>query len=189
MSIAGTRTEHRRIAWWKPLTLSLLAGLMVLFGFGLGRDGSYLPSALVGRSVPQFDLARLGGGAPVTDRQFAGKPMVVNFWASWCSACRSEHQVLLDLGRRFEKSGTVAMLGINYRDSAQNAERYLSEHGAFAYPSGVDASGRTGIDFGVYGLPETFFIDAGGKVLVRHVGPLSEEDANRYLTAMGIERP
>jgi cytochrome c biogenesis protein CcmG/thiol:disulfide interchange protein DsbE len=80
------------------------------------------------------------------------------------------------------------MLGVNYRDSESNAERYLSEHGAFAYPSGVDAMGRTGIDFGVYGLPETFFIGADGKVTARHVGALSAEDADRYLTAMGVSR-
>lgn len=188
MSVAQLQSEHRRIALWKPLVFALLIGLMILFGFGLGRDGSYLPSALVGKAVPQFDLAQLGGGARVNDQDFSGKAMIVNFWASWCSACRTEHDVLLALGRRFEQSASVAMLGVNYRDNESNARRYLSEHGAFAYPSGIDASGRTGIDFGVYGLPETFFIGADGKVAARHVGPLSAEDADRYLTAMGVGR-
>jgi len=185
MSVPSIESE-RLIAWWKPLTFALLIGLMTLFGFGLGRDGSYLPSALVGKEVPQFDLARLGGGGRINDQEFAGKTMIVNFWASWCSACRTEHDVLLALGRRFDQSTSVAMLGVNYRDNAGNAQRYLSEHGAFAYPSGVDAAGRTGIDFGVYGLPETFFISADGKVAARHVGPLSAEDADRYLAAMGV---
>jgi cytochrome c biogenesis protein CcmG/thiol:disulfide interchange protein DsbE len=188
MSVTHLQSEQRRIALWKPLVFALLIGLMILFGFGLGRDGSYLPSALVGKAVPQFDLARLGGGSRIADQGFSGKVMIVNFWASWCSACRTEHDVLLALGRRFEGSGSVAMLGVNYRDNESNAQRYLSEHGAFAYPSGVDASGRTGIDFGVYGLPETFFVGADGKVAARHVGPLSAEDADRYLTAMGVSR-
>ena len=186
MSVTPVHTEHRRVALWKPVGFVLLTGLMILFGFGLGRDGSYLPSALVGRSVPHFDLARLGGEGRIDNGAFSGKPMIVNFWASWCSACRTEHDVLLSLGRRVEQSTRVAMLGVNYRDSESNARRYLSEHGAFAYPSGIDASGRTGIDFGVYGLPETFFIGADGKVAARHVGPLSSEDADRYLAAMGV---
>lgn len=186
MSIASSDTGRRQIALWKPIVFALLIGLMILFGFGLGRDGSYLPSALVGKSVPPFDLARLDGdGGRLSDQGFAGKAMIVNFWASWCSACRTEHDVLLELGRRFDKSASVAMLGINYRDNESNAQRYLSEHGAFVYPSGVDASGRTGIDFGVYGLPETFFIGADGKVVARHVGPLSLADAERYLAALG----
>lgn len=188
MSVTPVRAEPWRIALWKPIGFALLTGLIILFAFGLGRDGSYLPSALVGKSAPHFDLARLGGGERIHNDAFSGKPMIVNFWASWCSACRTEHDVLLALGRRFEASTNVAMLGVNYRDSESGAKRYLSEHGAFVYPSGVDASGRTGIDFGVYGLPETFFIGADGKVAARHVGPLSTEDADRYLAAMGVQR-
>jgi len=171
---------------WKPLLLAGLAMLLILFGLSLGRDSSVLPSALIGKQAPAFTLARLDGGAPIRFGGPTGKPAIVNFWASWCGACRMEHEVLIELGRDMAKSGVVEVLGVNYRDTVAEARRFLAEHGTFPFPSAVDADGRTGIDFGVYGLPETFFVAADGTVAVRHVGPLSREDAEAYLRKMGV---
>lgn len=171
--------------WWKPLLLGLLAALMILFGLSLGRDSSVLPSALVGKPVPSFALARLGGGEALHLDPAGGAPTIVNFWASWCGACRTEHEVLVELGQSAQKNG-VRLLGVNYRDTAASAQKFLGDRGAFPYPSAVDPDGRAGIDFGVYGLPETFFITADGTVLARHVGPLTREDATAYLRKLGV---
>lgn len=172
--------------WWKPLLIGLLAALMILFGLSLGRDSSVLPSALVGKPVPSFALARLGGGDLVHLDPAGGQPTIVNFWASWCGACRTEHEVLVELGQSAGKNG-VRLLGINYRDTDANARKFLADRGTFPYPSGVDPDGRAGIDFGVYGLPETFFIAADGTVLARHVGALTREDAGGYLRKLGVQ--
>lgn len=180
-------TPHGAVerGWWKPLLLGLLAGLMILFGLSLGRDSSVLPSALVGKPVPSIELARLGGGETVRLDTQGGKPTIVNFWASWCGACRTEHEVLVDLGSVAGAEG-VRLVGVNYRDTAANAAKFLDDRGAFPFPSGVDPDGRAGIEFGVYGLPETFFIAANGMVIARHVGPLTHEDAAGYLSKLGV---
>lgn len=171
--------------WWKPLLLGLLVALMLLFGLSLGRESSVLPSALVGKPVPAFALARLGGGEDVRLDAAGGKPTIVNFWASWCGACRTEHDVLVELGREAAEDG-VRLVGVNYRDTVANAEKFLADRGRFPFPSAVDPNGRTGVDFGVYGLPETFFIGADGKVVARHVGPLTREAAAGYLRKLGV---
>lgn len=187
MSELGHTTAHAPTdgGWWKPLLIGLLAALMILFGLSLGRDTSVLPSALVGKPVPSFALARLGGGEAVRVGPEAGKPTVVNFWASWCGACRTEHGVLVELGKTLPETA-VRMVGVNYRDSAAGARTFLDDHGTFPFPSAVDPDGRAGIDFGVYGLPETFFIAADGTVRARHVGPLTHEQASVYLRQIGV---
>ena len=105
-----------------------------------------------------------------------------------CGACREEHAVLVGLGERFAKDPSVRMLGINYRDTRANAGQFLKKMGAFPYPSAVDPDARTGVDFGVFGLPETFFIDAGGIVRARHIGPLTPTAAETYLALIGAGR-
>lgn len=182
--VRSTSGEAAQGSWWKPLLLGLLGGLMLLFGLSLGRESSVLPSALVGKPAPAFELARLGGGEDVR-LDAAGQPTIVNFWASWCGACRTEHEVLVELGREAAEDG-VRLVGINYRDTTANAEKFLADRGTFPFPSAVDPDGRTGIDFGVYGLPETFFIGADGMVVARHVGPLTREAAAGYLRELGV---
>lgn len=174
--------------WWKPLLIVVLLALLVLFAFGLRRDSSFMPSALVGRLVPDFSLAQLDGAGTVDRASIIGQPHIINFWASWCGACREEHPVLIKLGQRFAGSSKVRMLGINYRDTKSNADRFLDRMGVFPYASGMDTEARTGVDFGVFGLPETFFVDAKGIVRARHIGPLSEADAEKYLALIGGDR-
>lgn len=173
---------------WKAAVLAALISLLALLGLGLRRDSTVLPSALVGRDLPKFRLERLGGGAPLQSDEFLGKPLIINFWASWCGACRTEHGELVELGRQLDKSGKAAIIGINFRDTEQGADRFLSDKGRLPYPSGVDPDGRTGIDFGVYGLPETFFVRADGSIAARHVGALSSEQATKYLEQLGVAR-
>lgn len=174
-----------RAWWWKATLIGVLVSLLVLFAFGLRRDASFMPSALVGRTLPDFELATLGGGETIRTADIVGKPHVINFWASWCSACRAEHEVLVDLGRILGGEDKIRVIGINYRDSQENAERFLKELGAFPYPSAVDPKARTGVDFGVFGLPETFFVDASGRIRGRHIGPLTRPDAEKYIRLLG----
>ncbi len=170
-----------RAWWWKATLLGILVSLLVLLAFGLRRDPSFMPSALVGRTLPDFELATLGGEGTIRTADIIGKPHVINFWASWCSACRAEHEVLVDLGRILGGEDKIRILGINYQDTQESAERFLKERGAFPYPSAVDPNARTGVDFGVFGLPETFFVDASGTIRGRHIGPLSIPDAEKYI--------
>lgn len=175
-------TETRStLRLWKLALVAGVLSLLVLFGFGLRRDPDFMPSALVGRKLPEFTLPYIDGQSQLTSAGLIGKPTIVNFWASWCGACRDEHGVLLELGRRYGAEGNVRLLGINYRDTRENAGRFLERMGAFPYASVADQDARTGMDFGVFGLPETFFVDRTGIVRARHIGPLSIEAAEKYL--------
>lgn len=173
---------------WRIALLGGMVALLALFAVGLRRDASFMPSALVGRVVPDFALPALDGKSQISRQGLLGKPLVINFWASWCGACREEHSVLVKLGKRFAGTGRVRFLGINYKDTPDGAEQFMSRMGPFPYNSAVDAQARTGVDFGVFGLPETFFVDANGTVRARHIGPLDEAAAGKYLALIGGER-
>jgi cytochrome c biogenesis protein CcmG/thiol:disulfide interchange protein DsbE len=170
-----------RFPRWKLGLLAVPVALLCLLGLGLTRDPTLIPSVVVGHPVPQFELARLDGAGTLRMSDYRGKPLVINFWASWCTSCREEHELLLRLGR----DARVSMLGINHRDRPSRARRYEQDHGAFPYSSAIDENGRTGMDFGVYGLPETFFIATDGTVVARHLGPLTEEAASLNLAKIG----
>lgn len=184
MNAVPARTELPRWSWWKAILLGVLVCLLVLFAFGLRRDPSFMPSALVGRTLPGFELATLGSEGTIRSADFIGKPHVINFWASWCGACRTEHGVLVELGRTLGSDDKIRIIGVNYRDTKEGAERFLKERGAFPYPSALDPDARTGVDFGVFGLPETFFVDARGMIRARHIGALSMPEAEKYLRMM-----
>jgi cytochrome c biogenesis protein CcmG/thiol:disulfide interchange protein DsbE len=158
----------------------LLAGLAVVLPMvglllaTIRRDPnpSLQRSPLVGRPAPPFLLVPVGGGPPVSLESLRGRPVVLNFWATWCVPCFQEHPVLLRAAR--EVGGRVQFLGVIYEDEEERVKAFLSEEGA-AYPSLMDAEGRTAIAYGVFGVPETYFIDAQGAVADKHVGPLDEE--------------
>jgi cytochrome c biogenesis protein CcmG/thiol:disulfide interchange protein DsbE len=152
------------------LPLVLAAGLGGLFLWGMGRDNpDQLPSALVGRAAPVM-LDPLGQAAPFTDADLAdGKVKIVNFWASWCSPCRAEHPNLMVLAAE-----GLPVYGVNYKDDPDDALAFLKELGNPFTRMGADRKGRMGIDWGLYGVPETFVIDGAGRVVLRFPGPLTQ---------------
>ena len=172
---------------WKVLAVVGPLIVIAAFGFGLTRDPSNIQSATVGKPAPAFELDALEGAGPIRLADYRGRVVVVNFWASWCISCRAEHDVLVELGNRFAGRDDVAMLGINYRDTPDAARSYLDRFGDYPYPSAEDPRGRTGIDFGVYGLPETYFLDAAGYILIRHIGPIDLQTAYANLGKLGVE--
>jgi cytochrome c biogenesis protein CcmG/thiol:disulfide interchange protein DsbE len=170
---------RRRLFVLLPLLIFLgLAGLF-LSQLLSGRDVSEVPSALIGQPAPQTNLPALeGSNLPGLDsKSFAGKVTLVNVFASWCAPCREEHPVLLALAqdKRF------VMAALNYKDQPENARRFLGDLGNPFQAIGVDEAGRTAIDWGVYGVPETFVIGKDGKIAYKHVGPLTPETARALL--------
>ncbi|WP_181705210.1 DsbE family thiol:disulfide interchange protein [Chthonobacter rhizosphaerae] len=170
---------RRRTAIWAFLPLLLFAALAALFYVRLyAGDPSELPSALIGRPVPAFELPPVEGlarnGAPVPGFSAAdlkGEVTVVNVWASWCGPCRAEHPLLVELAR----DDRFRLVGLNYKDSPANATRFLNALGNPFSAVGADQSGRVGIDWGVYGVPETFVVGRDGTIAFKHVGPLDPD--------------
>jgi cytochrome c biogenesis protein CcmG/thiol:disulfide interchange protein DsbE len=153
--------------------IALVLPLVVVLMLGLGRDPSAIRSPLVGKPAPGFSLRPLDGdGPPISLADFRGRPVVVNFWASWCVPCAKEHAVLVQGARRWGKD--AQFLGIVYQDEEDLAQRFLERHGR-GYPSLMDDEGKAAIAYGVYGVPETFFISPDGVIVEKYVGPLDME--------------
>lgn len=152
-----------------------LAFFVVLVGFlavGLNRDPKEVPSPLIGKPAPEFALPDLDDPAQTIRRaDMLGKVWVLNVWASWCVACRQEHPVLVE----FARAKAVPLYGLNYKDTRPEGRAWLAQLGNPYDASLFDEKGRVGIDFGVYGVPETFVIDKRGVVRLKHVGPLTRE--------------
>ena len=150
------------------LPATLFAALAAAFYWGLMNSDDRLPSALIGRAVPEFDLPPIEGRDDgLSSSDLRGEVSIVNVWASWCVPCRVEMPLLVELAAQ----GTVPIHGINYKDAPDAALAFLDETGDPYTRIGADRSGRTSIDWGVYGLPETFVIDAQGRIAYKHVGP------------------
>jgi cytochrome c biogenesis protein CcmG/thiol:disulfide interchange protein DsbE len=185
ISTAGKPGARRSIGW-VAVPFLIFAAIAAMFAFALtSGDPRKLPSALIGRPVPATGFAALEGlmeqGQPVpgfTSADLArGKVTVVNFWASWCTECIVEHPLLKDLSAR----AGVDIYGVNYKDQTAAARRYLGRYGNPYAAVGVDGSGRNAIEWGVYGMPETFVIDGAGKIAFKHVGPISAESIEKSL--------
>lgn len=154
------------------IPLAVFAVLVFFLGRGLQLDPRAVPSPLVGKPAPAFALARLDDAARTIRREdFAGEVWLLNVWASWCTGCAAEHPALL----AFARQRSVRIVGLNYKDERGAATRWLARHGDPYAMSLHDGDGRAGIDFGVYGVPETFVIDRAGVVRFKHVGPLDAE--------------
>jgi len=165
----------RRLAFLLPLALfAVLAGY---FGVGLRRDPAVLPSALLDQPAPAFALPGLAEQPGLASADLAGGVAVVNFFASWCAPCRAEHALLM----RLAGADHVALYGIDYKDKPEDAARLLAQLGDPYRRIGVDRSGRTFIDFGAYGVPETYVLDKAGRIRYRQVGPITEDDYERTL--------
>lgn len=154
--------------WRLFLPLLAFLGLAALFWKGLSLDPNYMPSALANRPLPAFSARTLEGG-DITDAQLRGAPALLNVWATWCPSCAAEHAYLNELSRR-----GVKIYGINYKDDAAAARRWIESKGNPYRANILDPSGRLGLDLGVTGAPETYLVDAGGLVHLRHQGPVDE---------------
>lgn len=154
------------------LPLALFLVLVAFLAIGLSRDPHEIPSPLVNKPAPAFALPVLSSPQQsFKSAEMRGKVWLLNAWASWCVACREEHPLLLELSR----SGVVPIYGLDYKDQPQDALAWLSEFGNPYTLVLSDADGRTGIDFGVYGVPETFVIDRNGVIRYKQIGPVTEE--------------
>jgi cytochrome c biogenesis protein CcmG, thiol:disulfide interchange protein DsbE len=157
------------------LPVIVFCGLALLLWKGLSGDPSSLPSTLINRPAPSSNLPAVAGlGVPgLADSDLRnGHITVVNIWASWCGPCRAEHPVLMELSKRHD----IVLVGINNKDDADNAVRFLNVLGQPFAAVGADPSGRTTIDWGGYGVPESFIVDGKGIIRYRHVGPLMPQD-------------
>ncbi|MFG1212270.1 DsbE family thiol:disulfide interchange protein [Xanthobacter flavus] len=182
-----TPARPRRRLWLVALPLVVFLALAALFFSRLetGGDPSRIPSALVGKKAPVVSLPPLEGlkgpdGAPLPGIDLAalgGKPALVNVWASWCGPCRDEHPILMQLG----KDPRFSLVGINYKDAPDNARRFLGQFGLPYKAVGVDPKGRAAIEWGVYGVPETFVVSKDGTIVHKFVGPLTPEAVSNTL--------
>ena len=182
---SATETAPRTSRSMMVLPLVAFAALAAIFWFRLGSgDPSRIPSALIGHPAPPTALPALEGlvnnGAQVPGLDpsvFKGKVSVVNLWASWCVPCHDEAPLLTELGR----DSRLQMVGINYKDSPDNARRFLGRYGNPFGIVGVDANGRASIEWGVYGVPETFIVGREGTIVYKMVGPVTPDNINAVL--------
>jgi cytochrome c biogenesis protein CcmG/thiol:disulfide interchange protein DsbE len=170
---------------FKYLTpLFLFIGMVAVFIYGLDNDPSLVPSPLIDKPSPEFalpDLHDLDTVLSVDDLK--GKVVMLNVWASWCVACRTEHPLLVEL----EKAGIVDIYGLNYKDEVDDAIQWLKDWGNPYAKSLSDLDGRVGIDFGVYGVPETFILDKQGVIRYKHIGPISSDSIKNEIVPLILE--
>jgi cytochrome c biogenesis protein CcmG/thiol:disulfide interchange protein DsbE len=158
--------------WRYLIPAGLFAALVAFFFAGLGRDKETLPSPLIGKPAPAFELELLEDPSQrASNAPFAGRPYVLNVWATWCVGCRQEHGALLEIARR----GEVPILGLNWKDDRERALQWLQQLGNPYVMNAFDGEGRVAIDWGVYGAPETFLIDGQGRVIHKRIAPITIE--------------
>lgn len=163
---------------WAALPIAVFAVIGVFLYQGLSLDPKTIPSVLIDKPAPEFDLPPLPGKSNGLARSdLGGEPVLVNVFASWCVACRVEHPILMDL----KKQGEVPIFGLNYKDRPNDAVGWLKRFGDPYDRIGSDQNGRTGIDFGVYGVPETFVIDRNGVIVHKIIGPITPQILNEEL--------
>jgi cytochrome c biogenesis protein CcmG/thiol:disulfide interchange protein DsbE len=162
----------KRLLYLLPIVLLGLFGAIAWIGLSPNRDPSALPSALLGKPVPAVNLATLDpASGSLTNRDFAGKVTVVNFFASWCLPCKAEHPLLFRLAKDYH----VPVYGIAFQDQTADTARYIQEMGSPYSKIGLDQNGRTAIDFGITGVPETFILDKNGTIRYRLAQPIDPD--------------
>lgn len=179
---------------WKRAAIAVFAAIPViaLFAFGFTRDPGAIPSPLPGREAPEFALEVFAPGEPplarpvgdtISLRSLTGKVTVVNFWASWCLACRDEHVALSETAREY--AGQPAQfVGVLYNDRPTLGIDWIARMGGQSYPSVNDERSRTAIDFGLYGVPETFIIDPSGRIAYKHIGPITASVLRSWIDSL-----
>lgn len=166
-----------------PLIVFVALAALLLSGISMrkhdeeqGRNPSDIPSPLIGRQAPTFSLPDLHDPDKlISNSEFLGEPYLLNVWGSWCPACRDEHPVVTELAA----SGKLRVVGFNYKDERTDALRWLSQFGDPYHIAVADLSGRSAIDWGIYGAPESFLVDANGVIVYKHIGPLTPEVISR----------
>ena len=167
---AGRRTKGPRLLFLVPVGAFVV--LAVALAWGLTRDPRELPSALIGKPVPEFALPPVQGRTlGLASADLEGEVSLVNVFASWCTACREEHSLFM----RLRAEGVVPLHGLNYRDQPEDAARWLDTLGDPYARTGADRNGRVAIDWGVYGVPETFVIRPDGRIAYKHIGAVTEQ--------------
>jgi cytochrome c biogenesis protein CcmG/thiol:disulfide interchange protein DsbE len=166
------------------LPLGIFIVLVVFLAIGLNLNPREVPSPLVGKPAPAFELPQLHKPEErFAPREMQGRVWLLNVWASWCVSCRDEHPFLVDLA----KSGTVPLYGLNYKDQRADALRWLKQFGDPYVMSVSDAEGRVGIDYGVYGVPETYVIDQAGVIRYKQIGPVTREVLDKKILPLVAE--
>lgn len=159
-----------------PLLLFIV--LVIFLGIGLNRDPREVPSPLINKPAPAFEVVQLAQpNKTFSPANMKGQVWILNVWASWCVACREEHPVLVELA----KSGQAPLIGLDYKDKREDALAMLQRQGDPYVLSAFDASGRVGIDYGVYGVPETYIIDQAGIIRFKHIGPVTMQILNEKM--------
>jgi cytochrome c biogenesis protein CcmG/thiol:disulfide interchange protein DsbE len=162
--------------------VSIALPMIALLWFGMTQDPKAIASPLPGKPAPLFDLKSMDGEA-VSLEKLKGNVVVLNFWASWCLECRYEHTALSETATAYKDRG-VKFYGVLYTDTPDNGREWIKMMGGQSYPTLLDPQSRTAIDFGLYGVPETFFIDQTGKVVEKKIGPVTPEYLRQVLENM-----
>ncbi len=164
----GSERRHARLSYFIPLVA--FVALAIVLGWGLTRDPRTLPSTLIGKPAPQFALPAVKGRTlGLSTADLIGQVSLVNVFASWCLECRAEHPLLMQL----QATDDFPIYGLNYKDRPDDAQKWLDAYGDPYARTGADIDGRAGIEWGVYGVPETFVITRDGHVAYKHIGPLT----------------
>jgi cytochrome c biogenesis protein CcmG, thiol:disulfide interchange protein DsbE len=161
--------------------LAIVVPIILVLFMNLGRNPHKVDSPLVGRQVIDFSLKEVGTAAPMDIASLRGKPIIINFWATWCVPCYAEHKVLTRIARM--TGSRVQFIGVVFDDEPAKILRFLAENGS-AYPTLVDEGGKVAIAYGVYGVPETFFVDAGGTIVAKHEGALTDSSLTNYIAML-----
>ncbi|CAN5637830.1 TlpA disulfide reductase family protein [soil metagenome] len=181
---------------WKRAAIATIAAapVLALFAFGFTRDPGEIPSPLPGREAPAFALPVFATGEAPLAREvgdtialgdLAGKVVVVNFWASWCLACRDEHVALSETAKRYA-DGAAQFIGVLYHDRPGNGLRWIERMGGQSYPSVTDDRSRMAIKYGLYGVPETFVIDPAGRIAYKHIGPITAGVLRQWIDSLAV---
>lgn len=169
-------TERASFGSGRRLTLAvvvLVVGLVVVLALSFRRDPRDIRTGTVGKPAAAFDLERLDGQGRIRLDDYRGRTVILNFWASWCIPCKQENPALAEVWERYRDSDVV-LIGIVYQDSPEAARDYTARLGN-TWASGIDAEGRTAIAYGVFGIPETFFVAPDGVIAGRHIGPIDQQ--------------
>ena len=162
----------------KLIPLVIFVALLAILGIGLNLDPREIPSPFIGKPAPEFTLNQLKDPSKnFSPEDLKGKVWLLNVWASWCTTCREEHPLLVE----FSKQKIVPIIGLNYKDKSTEALEWLNRMGDPYELSVADIKGNVGIDYGVYGVPETFLIDQSGKIVLKHTGPITDAVMNEKI--------